>query len=410
MALRGSLQDFGIADAFSLIGSQGKSGGLQVLSGDEQATLHFFEGNVVRTEATRRSKTDLLGNMLVRAQVVQPSHIEQALQLQRVSRRRLGDTLVEMGALTLQDLQAFTRLQSAETVYRVLLWRTGSYSFTPATAPVENAHPPLRAEVLLMEGFRQIDLWPALRLAVPSYALTFAVKQDLPALMAAAPQGDADDFALDVGEAPATPSPAAVPVAASLKDIGPNELQVFKLVRPQHDVQRLIDLSRLGEFATCQAVANLLAAEVIVAVPPAAQARPSAASTVGGINAGSKATLSLGIQGPLKMLGIWVLWAAICSAGLPPLRPHIFEQWFSSALTAADPVPNALQTQLALGTQRRLQQAPSAYRSHTGHYPESLQVLVQERLLTAAQLQYPFQGPYLYAVQPQGYVLTRPLL
>jgi hypothetical protein len=413
MALRGSLQEFGIADAFSLIGSQSKSGRLQVLSGDEQATLHFFEGNVVRTDATRRSKNELLGNMLVRAQVLQAAHIEQALQLQKVSRRRLGDTLVEMGVLTPQDLQVFTRLQSAETVYRVLMWRTGSYAFTPATAAVEGTHPPLRAEVLLMEGFRQMDLWPALRLAVPSYALTFVVKQDLPALLAAAPQAEADDFALDFGEAPAAPAaiaPAA-PATVSLKNLGPNELLVFNLVRPQLDVQRLIDLSRLGEFATCQAVANLLAADILVAVQPVVQASSSAAAKVGGKKASSEGVLSFGIRGPLKVLGVCALWALICSSGLPPLRLHFLETALSAAPDApgTPPPSNALQAQLALGTQRHLQQALSAYHSHTGHYPERLEVLVQEKLLTADQLQYPFQEPYLYTVQPQGYVLTRPL-
>src|SRR4051812_25031853 len=129
MALRGTLKDFGIADVFSLIGSQNKTGQLVVQGKDEKVTLHFVDGGVVNSEATGRKRQDLIGNILVRAEVLTEAELRAALDLQKGSGRHLGDHLLTMGRVSTADLQTFAKLQSTETVYRVFLWRAGTYEF-----------------------------------------------------------------------------------------------------------------------------------------------------------------------------------------------------------------------------------------------------------------------------------------
>ena len=273
MALRGTLSNFGVADVFCLIGAHNKTGVLQVYSQDEQVVVYLQQGGVVHTVATRRQSGELLGHMLVRAALIDEAQLEGALQRQRACSQRLGEHLLEMQALQKANLDAVLRLQSAETIFRVFSWRLGSYAFDQTAALPGVVHAPVRADSLLMAGVRQADNWPTLRQTLPNYALTFeqAATPDAVAAQgrAAASITDELDFAIDMSR-PAAPAAAGAEVPAS---IGPDEQHIYALVAPGRNVQKLIDLSVLGEFATCQALCNLLRAGAIRPGPPAAATR-----------------------------------------------------------------------------------------------------------------------------------------
>ena len=130
MALRGTLKDFGIADILQLIGHQGKSGVLTLKSGDQHVDIIFADGSVVRAESSTRDRRDLLGRMLVRAEVLSDEQVSRALEVQKRTQRRLGQILVEGGALDRKVLSTFTRLQTTETIYRLFFWSAGTYEFT----------------------------------------------------------------------------------------------------------------------------------------------------------------------------------------------------------------------------------------------------------------------------------------
>ncbi|MCI0672161.1 MAG: DUF4388 domain-containing protein, partial [Myxococcaceae bacterium] len=70
MALQGTLKDFGIADILQLIGQQQKTGTLHLRSRDQEVHLAFREGVIVRAESTTRRRKDLIGAMLVRAELI----------------------------------------------------------------------------------------------------------------------------------------------------------------------------------------------------------------------------------------------------------------------------------------------------------------------------------------------------
>ena len=66
-------------------------------------------------------------------------------------------------------IKDFARLQTTETIYRLFMWRKGTYEFTAAPVDYdEQSYEPIRAENLLMEGFRMVDEWPSVRKVVPS--------------------------------------------------------------------------------------------------------------------------------------------------------------------------------------------------------------------------------------------------
>ncbi len=174
MALKGTLKDFGIAEILQLIGQQAKSGVLHLESRDDLIHIAIADGCVVRAESAGRKTRERLGNLLVRAEVISEEELAYALDAQRRSLRRLGDILVELNLVTQQDLREMTALQTTETVYRLFHWKSGTYEFEPGDVEWDpETVTPLRAESVLMEGFRQVDEWPLIRRKIPSTAMTF---------------------------------------------------------------------------------------------------------------------------------------------------------------------------------------------------------------------------------------------
>jgi hypothetical protein len=252
MALKGTLKDFGIADIFQLISHQSKTGVLHLHSKNKEVRISFFNGDVVRAESTTRKKRDLLGAMLVRAEAISEAQLEQALEIQKRTLKRLGHILVERGFLQKEELKQFTHLQTTETVYKLFNWETGTYAFEAEEVTFDkDTVEPIRSENVLMEGFRMVDEWPMIRKKITSYEMSFKQVKDLPG--EAAPKsveeeidGALDDMFADEGG------------KKGAKDLGRNETGVYKLIEEGRTVQKLIDLSRLGEFETCKALLNLL--------------------------------------------------------------------------------------------------------------------------------------------------------
>ena len=174
MALKGTLKDFGIAEILQLIGQQAKSGVLHLESRDDTIHIAIADGNVVRAESTGRKTRERLGTMLVRAEIINAEELAYALDAQKRSLRRLGDILVELGLVAKQDLREMTQLQTTETIYRLFHWKTGTYEFEPGDVEWDRETvTPLRAESMLMEGFRRVDEWPMVRRKIGSTAMTF---------------------------------------------------------------------------------------------------------------------------------------------------------------------------------------------------------------------------------------------
>ncbi|TMA32147.1 MAG: DUF4388 domain-containing protein, partial [Deltaproteobacteria bacterium] len=100
MALSGTLKDFGIADILQLIGHQTKTGRLTLKTGTEEVEVFFIDGNVVFASERQRNSKNLLGNLLLRADLLSKEQLDEALSVQQRTLKRLGDILVEGGQVT----------------------------------------------------------------------------------------------------------------------------------------------------------------------------------------------------------------------------------------------------------------------------------------------------------------------
>jgi hypothetical protein len=391
MALKGTLKDFGIADILQLIGHQQKTGTLHLKAREQEVHVAFRDGAIVRAESTTRKKKDLIGNMLVRAELISPQQLDLALETQRRTLKRLGDVLVTGGMVTRERFVQMVQLQTTETLYRLFSWKTGSYEFEQGDVD----HDPdtalsLRAESVLMEGFRMVDEWPVIKRTISSYELTFERIKELPPPVVAA-----DDF--DAALDDAFGEEKKVEAKGEFKSIGEKERRVFNLAGPGRDVRKLIDLGCVGEFETCKALLNLVNLGYLKALEPSGRTH-----AVGG---GAPAGLSR-VLGAVGRVGVTV--AVLGLLVLVGSRLNLEAVSFGhSASSFADP---AAQRVISRAQLARIEAALDVYRLETGEWPEALARLVDVGLLTEADVRHPWRDPYFYRRTTEaGFVLLPPL-
>jgi len=180
MALSGTLKDFGIADILQLIGHQTKTGRLTLKTGTDEVEVFFVDGNVVFASEKSRDSRDLLGSLLLRAELVSKERLDDALAIQQRTLKRLGDILVDNASVTHAQLAQMMRLQTTETLYKLFSWKNGSYEFSQETVDAaKSTFEPIRSESVLLEGFRRMDEWPALKRNVPWTDATFETLKEL---------------------------------------------------------------------------------------------------------------------------------------------------------------------------------------------------------------------------------------
>jgi len=374
MALAGTLKDFGIADILQLIAQQQKTGVLHLRSKDQEVKVGFVDGAIVSAESATKKKRDLFGHMLVRAELITESQLELALETQKRSLQRLGDCLISQGVLTKDQYRRMAQLQFNETLYRLFTWKTGTYEFEQG--PVHHdTHDldPVRAESVLMEGFRMVDEWPVIRKRIPRYDLVFAQGKSL------------------------APEPSASDPSGEFASIGPSERRVYSLVNGYHDVRKLIDLSCLGEFETCKALCNLANLGHLTALMPVGEP-DLPEDDVGLLDK---------VRGALGRLAVsMVVLAGIVGVLLgTQLNP-----WAVRSSTGAGFAEGVLRQQITRAQVSRIEGALAVYRLERGEVPASLEALVEHGLLSSSDVRFPWAERYYYRrVGPQEFILLPPL-
>jgi Domain of unknown function (DUF4388) len=394
MALTGTLKDFGIAEILQLIGQQAKSGVLHLESRDDEIHIAIADGSVVRAESAGRKARERLGNMLVRAELLTKEELDYALDLQKRSLRRLGDIVVELGFVTKEDLREMTALQTTETVYRLFHWKSGTYAFEPGDVEWDQETvTPLRAESVLMEGFRQVDEWPLIRKRITSTAVTFERLRSLEPERTPAGGAKADDVdaAFDaLGDEPEEKK-------GEFASLGAKERRIYALALRGRTVEKIVDLARLGEFETCKALLNLVNLGYLEAVAPARRTAVVGAYAHDGWArlraAATRVMATVVLAAALAAIAFWVDERGLVARG--------------DADTVRDHAPERF---VARYQRARLQGALEVYRLERGEYPAQLDALVEAGLASPRDLRHPWPAPWYYRRTSEGrFVLLPPV-
>jgi uncharacterized protein DUF4388 len=391
MALKGTLKDFGIADIFQLISHQSKTGVLHLHSKEQEVRISFVNGDVVRAESTTRRQKDLLGSMFVRAEVISDAQLEQALEIQKRTLKRLGNILVERGFISQADLKEFTLLQTTETVYKLFNWETGTYAFEAEEVVYDkDTVDPIRSENVLMEGFRMVDEWPMVRKKISSFDTTFKKVKELPGGSSPQSVEDEIDNALDDMFAENESS------SEKGKSVGRNETKVYGLIEPDRTVQKLIDLSRLGEFETCKALHGLLSdgyikGETVV--------KKEALTEKPGKRVRSIAFGRILIQAGMYLFIVGLLFILYRTVDVFALLDTTESRVFQN------PIAREL---VGSSHMSKIRNALEVYRLESGQYPDNLEELVKAGILNKTNLNFPWRNPRVYVRHDLGYSLMRP--
>jgi len=228
MAIKGSLKEASLPDVLQLLAMGKKTGCLAVTHRSNFGYIFFEKGRICYASIVNRR--DRLGDMLVKNSVISQGQLENAIAAQSKARdKRIGELLVEQGALTREELHQYVRRQIEEAVYFLFTWMQGTFNFEADVQPEEqDLLVSINPESLLLEGARRMDEWNLVEKKIPSFDLVFEVDQ--------------------------------ARVKATEVELTEEQRAVLDHVDGQRDVQAIVDESGLVEFEVGKALYGLLTA------------------------------------------------------------------------------------------------------------------------------------------------------
>jgi len=170
MAIEGPLRELDIHDVFQLLDLGRKTGVLRITSDLRQnaGQVLFERGSVIAAHI--QSNPHPIGALLLKGGRVSEDDLTRARGLQTGGDvRRLGDILVELGAITRRELDRVVRQQIEEVIFELMSWSEGYFSFEDGTVDRVLVDAPVHipTEALLMEAARRIDEWSRIESRVP---------------------------------------------------------------------------------------------------------------------------------------------------------------------------------------------------------------------------------------------------
>jgi tetratricopeptide (TPR) repeat protein len=247
MAIKGSLKEASLPDVLQLLAMGKKTGCLAVTHRSNFGYIFFEKGRICYASIVNRR--DRLGDMLVKNSVIAQGQLDAAIAAQTKKRdKRIGELLVEQGALTREELHQYVRRQIEEAVYFLFTWMQGTFNFEADVHPEEqDLLVSINPESLLLEGARRMDEWNLVEKKIPSFDLVFELDQSR--------------------------------LKATEAELTEEQRTVLDLVDGQRDVQAIIEESGLVEFEVGKALYGLLTAGFVHRVGRTKAADPQVSET-----------------------------------------------------------------------------------------------------------------------------------
>lgn len=399
MALKGTLRDFGLSDIFQLISHQRKTGILYLEDKGKSVAVTFDEGKVVGAEggSAKTHEKERVGDILVKSGLVDMARLEECLQEQKRTAKKLGVVLTEKNYLTEELFRAALAFQIKETLYKIFQWVSGTYKFETIKVSYDKHFiSPLPAEFILMEAARIIDEWPGVQAKIPSMEIVFdkvtgAEEKIIRNSHLAGQAKDEDDINFDMlgEEEPKSFDSDRMVLSA-------DQERVFDLVNGQFNVSEIAYRSLLGDFEASRTLVELIGFGLIkpIRVPVSTPKTEEAAKEIRrrkGVVTLLSGLLFAGIL-------IFVLFSAIARSGG---KLNLLSQVTSEkAITVRQTIVNA--------QKQRLMLALETYRLEKGSYPLSLDDLVQTGFILKSDISYPFGDPYRIVWSDKGPTIIPP--
>ena len=156
MTMLGSLHTMPLTDLLQWLGASRKTGTLFLERSKVVKQIVFREGHVVACSSD--DPPELLGHFLVHQGKITEEVLQQALARQSATRVHLGKILLEMKALTLEDLKRVLEAKAEETIYGLFDWEDAEFRFDEEAEPSPHIFPiQLDVEDILLRGLKRFD-------------------------------------------------------------------------------------------------------------------------------------------------------------------------------------------------------------------------------------------------------------
>lgn len=240
--LEGDLRRIQVADVLSFVAMIRANGKLLLRQGRLERTLHWKEGEIVF--ASSNSPDQSLGQFLLRNGKITAEQFEESTH--RVSPNvRHGKALVQMGAISPNDLWWGLKNQALEIIYSLFAWNDGSFNFVEAVEELLNERISLSINTssAIMEGIRRLDETGRIQEKITSLEMVF------------------------------TKIAGAVPDFGEL-EMSEDETAVYNNIDGQLTVRDLIAKSELTDFEVMRILFQLVTARLIEVAPDETESRP----------------------------------------------------------------------------------------------------------------------------------------
>lgn len=162
-ALRGDTSLFSVADLLQHLSGLQKSGTLAITLGDNQKII-FLSPEGMRLVRTSNPRTSSLGEILIRTRKITRAELDQLLEQQKQTGKRLGELVARLGKVSKQDIQNALREQVEEEIYDLFVWTDAKFEFEECPPPPVNPDNPWSDIVLdsspmgvMLEASRRAD-------------------------------------------------------------------------------------------------------------------------------------------------------------------------------------------------------------------------------------------------------------
>jgi hypothetical protein len=368
MALQGTLKDFSITEIIQLIGQQLKTGILKIRRGKNVVEIYFVDGMIVHVYSNYRGKKDLIGEILVKAQLITEEQLERVLRLQKETLKYLGEILVELQLLTKDDVLKVISTQIYETIYDLFWWEDGIFNFDLKLVESYRKIPfALSTEQVLLNILRMVDEWSEIEKKIFSPHLVFRKTLGL---------GDKSIDALS-------------PQSYLKEKLTSEQEMIYNLLDGTRTVQEVIDRSLLGKFNASEILSDLLEMGLIETV---GIRTPSLIKKVSMINFREAFAF--------VYFGAFLFFVFLL---LVYFKANFLDHVLNSRIERVDietPTHFVLKAQLD-----RIKNALEIYYLERGGYPQQLKELISAELLRKDDLFYRKGVPYQYELKDGKYFL-----
>jgi tetratricopeptide (TPR) repeat protein len=183
---RTNLNILDLPNIFQSLADNRRTGTLKVKAGTQEKSVYFKDGAVQMVHTPLKST--ILGEALIKTKSITEETLLRAIEQQRKTQKRLGETLIDMGAITEAQLVAALTFQISEEVCELFTWENLHCEFIPGeplpgslSLDAYTSQISLNAGALMMEAARRIDEWELIKRSLPSMQDVLVLQKKLSA-------------------------------------------------------------------------------------------------------------------------------------------------------------------------------------------------------------------------------------